>query len=301
MRIANLKATLLAGVMVFAYGTNVLADPLVIAVANENKTGVSVFTNPNVTDTEYSILTGLDGPPDAPGQTVLILEEGSPPRWTNDTLNEIDRRYGGDGTPPSQDLSKVPFQNGDVIRLSQGDDDNAPIEIFDPEEDEGGDEKGPSRTSDGDDDGLSNVADGLVLKDGLWNRIAGHTGFEGCGPKLPGQVRSILPEFPDEQRNMTFSHPFNPQTDLGFDSSMLILWGQTSPTEWTGFVELPTAGTAQAGIEFGMALELEILSAKEIEIYSTLTIRLSEFTAKLMESTTLCTATSNMALRYIGN
>lgn len=291
MKFSKLKALMLASSVVLAMGANALADPLVIVVPNPSGKGVSVYTNATVTDLEYAILTGLDAPPEAPGQTVLLLEEGAPPRWTNDTVDEIDRRHRGDGSPPTQDLSKVPFQNNDVIELVEDIEPDAPMEIFDEDDD---DNKG------GDDDGLPNVSGGIVLQDGTWNRIAGHTGFEGCGPKLPGQVRSILPSFPNETRNMTFSTPFNPHTDLGFDSQILILWSQTSPNEWVGNVELPTAGSAQAGIEFGITLDLEILSNTEMDIYSNVTVRLSEFTAGILESNRLCTATSNMTLRYIG-
>ncbi len=300
MRISKFKSVLLASAIVFAMGSPVLADPLVIVVPNPSGNGVSVYTNDTITDLEYAILTGLDAPPEAPGQTILFLEEGSPPRWTNDTIAEIDRRHRGDGSPPTQDLAKVPFQSGSVIELSEQGDAKAPIEIFDEDEDEGSDGPGKNGEDDGGDDGLPNVSTGIVLQDGIWNRVAGHTGFEGCGPKLPGQVRSILPNFPDETRNMTFSTPFNPHTDLGFDSTILILWSQTSPNEWVGNVELPTTGAAQAGFELGITLDLELLSDTEIDIYSNVTVRLSEFTAQILESSRLCTATSNMTLRYIG-
>ncbi len=302
MKISKLKSLMLASSVVLALGANALADPLVIVVPNPSGNGVSVYTNPTITDLEYAILTGLDAPPEAPGQTVLFLEEGAPARWTNDTIGEIDRRHRGDGSPPTQDLSKVPFQNNDVIELIDDIEPKAPWEIFDEDEDDNGEKGGGDEDrKSGDDDGLPNVSGGIVLKDGNWNRIAGHTGFEGCGPKLPGQVRSILPSFPDETRNMTFSTPFNPHTDLGFDSQILILWSQTSPNEWLGNVELPTAGSAQAGIEFGITLELELLSSTEMEMYSNVIVRLSEFTANILESSKLCTATSNMTLRYMGN
>lgn len=295
MKFSKLTSVMLASSIVLALGANALADPLVIVVPNPSGNGVSVYTNATITDLEYAILTGIDAPPEAPGQTVLFLEEGAPPRWTNDTIGEIDRRHRGDGSPPMQDLSKIPFQNNDVIELIDDIAPNAPREIFDDDDDDTGEDR-----KSGDDDGLSNISGEIALKDGNWNRIAGHTGFEGCGPTLPGQVHSILPRFPDETRNMTFSTPFNPHTDLGFDSQILILWSQTSPNEWVGNVELPTAGSAQAGIEFGITLELELLSNTEMEMYSNVIVRLSEFTANILESSKLCTATSNMTLRYIG-
>lgn len=301
MKISKFKSVLLASAMVIAASSSVLADPLVIVVPNPSGNGVSVYTNPTVTDLEYAVLTGLDAPPEAPGQTILFLEEGAPPRWTNDTIEEIDRRHRGDGSPPTQDLSLVPFQNNDVIELSDDLAPKAPMKIFDEDDDADGDKGSDDPSKSVGDDGEPNVSTGIQLKDGKWNRIAGHTGFEGCGPKLPGQVRSILPNFPDETRNMTFSTPFNPHTDLGFDSTILILWSQTPPNEWFGNVELPTSGNAQAGFELGITLDLELLSNTEIDIYSNVIVRLSEFTAQILESSKLCTATSHMTLRYIGS
>ena len=296
-----------AGMSVMLAGA-ALADPLVIVVVDPQGNGVSVFTNDTITDAEYSLITGIDVPPEAPGQNVLVLEEGKNARWTNDTIDEIDRHYGGDGAPPSRDLNKSPNAPGEVIDLTRPPSGSKAIEIFDeddaentgngPEDDK--DNNGNDQKS-GDDDGTPNVSSGIELKSGNWQISPGETVFEGCGAKLPGQIRSAMPNISGQVKAFTFSRPFNPQTDMDFYAPLLVLWSQTSPSEWFGFVELPENGGAQAGVEFGISMEMDLISPTEIDILSLVEVHLSSFAAKLLESSQVCKASTPGILRYVGS
>jgi hypothetical protein len=186
--------------------------------------GGGVIQQPgNLTVVEIGLLPGMKAAP--PGVTGLILEQGKPPRWTTLSPEDVDRKYGGDGTPEVRLFPEVEDKRDDKT-----------IEIF-PE------------------DG-STVSDGRIAPNaGHWigNNIS--QTFEGCPPNVAGPIRAQTATLDNARIQGDIGPSFT-----GNDISPDLLWTQTGPNAWIGEMD-----RRQGSVGMRMQWAVKVLSPATID------------------------------------
>lgn len=196
--------------------------------------------------------------------SIVILEEGMPPRWSRAPLDEIDRQFGGDGdveveldhTPrPPEKLP--PAKKTEPIDLSKLPE-KAPEELFD--EDGAGSSIQPT--------------------DGTWVPELVSQKMAGCTGMLAGAMKQQIP--PSTPRELAFSNPFEPASiGPGFAR---FSWKKTDPNSWVStIVEVsPETVGKQVGMAFSNRQWIEIRDADTIGIRTRIELNLAPHLARMM-------------------
>lgn len=266
-----------AGVLgaLFAGGAALADQPLVIAVPNPDGTGVTTYSRPGITDTDYAVTTGIMPPPEGAGATVLVLEPGKPARWTNDSVDALDRAYGGDGTPETRDLRDPDQAKPPIAR----DGATAPIEVF------GAPAEAPA------------VAGAIQPRDGTWKLAQGQTDFTGC-PSVRDMIVKLLANrgASDQTRPLTFSHPFKPQ-EVMFGGDYKVTWTREGPNRWRGVGDVSGMVPAQS-FTMDMRFMVTVVSPEAIDVESMVTMTFPPHLAKSMGGD--CSGRTPGTLRRVG-
>ncbi|MCP1200027.1 hypothetical protein [Notoacmeibacter sp. MSK16QG-6] len=246
--------------MAYAQTAEPSSQTIIVATPKANGKGAEFRTIDRIT-----VQSGLpddvwNAPDDA---SIVILEEGMPPRWSRADLDDIDRQFGGNGEveveldhtprpprklPPANktepvDLSKLPGK--------------ASEELFDRE-------------------GFRSIQPA----DGTWVPELVSQKMTGCTDMLAGVMKQQIP--PSKAREMTFSKPFDP-TSIG-PGFARFSWKKTGPNSWTStIVEVsPETTGEQIGMTFSNRQQIEIRNASTIGIRTQIKLKLAPHLAKMI-------------------
>lgn len=259
----------------FAGGVALADQPLMIVVPNPDGTGVTTYSRPGITDTDYAVTTGIMPPPEGAGPTVLVLEPGKPARWSNDSVDALDRAYGGDGTPEARDLRDPDQARTPIARDSAA----APIEVFDAPAD------------------VPAMAGAIQPRDGTWKLTQGQTDFTGC-PSVRDMIVRLLANrgTQGDSRALTFSHPFQPR-EVMFGGDYKVTWTREGPNHWRGVGDISDMVPAQS-FTMDMRFAVTVVSPEAIDVESMVTMTFPPPLAKSMGGD--CSGRTPGTLRRVG-
>jgi hypothetical protein len=230
--------------------------------------------------------------------TGVILEAGQPPRLTYETLEALDRRFGGDGIPdtpppstmpantppanPAQPLPTAhipetplpPAQVPDVIPLADIPE-GVPMELIDRES-------------------ITYIA----LRDGLWKSTLDFNFEAGCPPQVGPAVRAMVGN--GATTRARFSSPYHP-TDFS-DQLAFAPWKRVSAN---GFVAGPFSPSGAAGMPPGMSFSIlyimEAVSPEQVNVWAQVILTLPPAIAAMIGGRARCLAEGNGTYTYIGD
>lgn len=256
----HIRIFALAGLLLGA-SSALAAEPLVIAVPRDDGKGVTVYTRPGMTDQGYAALTGIAPPPEGGGATILILEPGKPARWSNDTPDAVDRRYGGLGKPVAKDLTQPDADPAPIARETEA----RPIEVFD--------DPAPAEAG---------MAGAIQPRDGTWKLTQGTTAFSGCDESIRTMVTQLLAgkARPEGTRALTFKRPFDPEQVM-FGADYNVTWTREGPNRWRGVGDLSNMVSEQA-FTMDMGFVIEVASPGAIVLESTVVMTFPPHLTKIM-------------------
>lgn len=212
--------------------------------------------------------------------TAVILEEGKPPRLAFDTLEEIDRRFNGDG---AVDLS------GQVIHLEDADgnldkpavislDDipeGVPIELFEND--------GPNY---------------IALRDGQWRTEIVDVKQTGCPAQIVPMIKQMVGG--GAITNVKFSTPYHP-TDFS-EQLDFATWKKISPNGWVSepFSPLGAGQNMPPGMEFSIKYTMIATSKEQLSVWSRVQLTLPGIMSAIAGGSTKCIAEGRGYYKYAG-
>lgn len=204
--------------------------------------------------------------------TGVILEPGKPPRLTYDSLENLDRRYGGNG---AVDLAgqvinldgrggpKDSLTPAEVISLDDIPE-HAPIELFE--------------------DDLPSY---ITLRDGPWRSSMAMQSASGCPPQLSPIIEAMVGTGGDTTAQ--FSTPFYPSDFL--EEMNMATWKHVSAN---GYVSDPFSPTGDAslppGMSFLVSYAMKALTSEKVEVWVKVEMTLPKVMAAMAGSSTTCVA-----------
>lgn len=204
-------------------------DTVVVTRAADGS-GAEINVREALTPADAAVLFGISPPPSS--DAILIIEPGETPRWSTESLAEIDRELGGDG---SVEIDLFP------------DDGPAP----------------ETRTQSGGDGRVASIFDGprIQPRDGVWQTAQGEVQAVDC----PSMISSNLSQFanagtPPGPQSVTFDDPFDPAVLPGM-SNLDLAWLPNGENSWIGGGNLAGAG----GMSPYMQLTVTVVSPARIE------------------------------------
>ncbi|MCF6302719.1 MAG: hypothetical protein L3J13_05905 [Devosiaceae bacterium] len=226
--------------------------------------------------------------------TAVILEQGKPPRLSYNSLENIDRRYGGDGDviPDNQPIS-IP--------------DNQPSALIDP--------KGEKEVSERDEISLDDIPwddipqqvpmelfendspNSIALRDGIWRSEMEFQFNDGCPPQIAPLVTSMVGN--GASTRAAFSNPYHP-SDFS-DQLDRIEWKRVSPNGYVSEPFSPVGGAQMPpGMSFSILYAMEAVSPEKVNVWVQVQLTLPEFMAAMVGGSTNCIAEANGNYSYSG-
>ncbi|WP_114389737.1 hypothetical protein [Notoacmeibacter marinus] len=196
--------------------------------------------------------------------SIVILEEGMPPRWSRAPLDEIDRQFGGDGEveveldhTPSPPQKLPPEKKGKPVDLSKlkG---KVPEELFDQD----------------------SAGSSIQPADGTWVPELVSQNTTGCPAMLAGAMKQQIP--PSTSRELAFSDPFEP-TSIG-PGFARFSWKKTGPNSWASTIVdvSPETTGKQVGMSFSNRQWIEIRDTDTIGLRTRIKLNLAPHLAKII-------------------
>lgn len=231
--------------------------------------GIKAVSVTSITDWVLSEGYGGLTRADTDKATGVILEEGKPPRLTRDTLETLDKRFGGDGTVNLSDqvihLEDADGELGDPVVISLDDiPEGVPIELFE--------------------DDISNH---IVPLDGLWHSAITDHSQTGCPPQLAPMIESMVGS--GSTTNVQFSNPYHP-TDFS-DQLGFATWKRVSINGFVSDPFSPIGGQeAPAGMEFSVQYGMIAVSPVRFDVWSRVSLKLPAMMAAIVGGSSTCIA-----------
>ena len=227
--LASLSAAVIAAPAAAQYNPG--QDTVVVTRAADGS-GADINVRGSLTPSDAAVLFGITPPPSP--DAILILDSGQSPRWSTETLADIDRELGGDGT--------------------------VEIELFPEDERNAGPETRPA--PDRAPAPSSSPSGSMQPRSGMWQAAPGAVEAVDC----PSMIASNLGSFSSAgridtaPRRITFDQPFNPASLPGLSDQLNFDWLQMDPNTWIGSADLPGA----QGMTPHMQLTVRVVSPEEL-------------------------------------
>ncbi len=241
--------------------------------------GIKVISITSVTDWVLAEGYGNFTKAETDKATSIIFEEGKPPRVAFDTLEVLDKRYGGDG---SVDLSgqtiHLEDSNGNLSKpkvISLDDiPEGVPIKLFE--------------------DDIKNY---ITLRDGLWRSSITSQSQKGCPPQIAPMVKKMVGK--GATTKVKFSTPYHP-TDFS-DQLGLAVWRRVSANGFVSKPFSPIGGQAMPqGMKFSVQYGMVAVSPERFNVWSRVTLKLPAMMATMMGGSSTCVAEGRGHYTYSG-
>ncbi len=223
--------------------------------------------------------------------TAVILEQGKPPRLSYDSLENIDRRYGGDGDviPDRQPIALVdPKGENEASETDEISPDGIPadeIPLYDIPE------QVPMELFEND------SPNSIAMRDGLWLSEMEFQFNDGCPPQIAPMVQNMVGSGASTQ--VKFSSPYHP-SDFS-DQLENINWKRVSPNGYVSEPFSPVGGAQMPpGMSFSILYAMEAVSAEKVNVWVQVSLTLPEIMAAMIGGSTNCIAEANGNYSYGG-
>ena len=256
--------------LILLLSTFLLADSVMIVTLDKNGKGI-IQKVKDKTIHDLVVLYGFtkDPPKDT---TALILQEGKRARWTNATQEELEKLYDVEVYEEEEQIGHS--ANNNIPPPDEKDKEiKLPEELKNPEKQP---EKEPEEPSE---EPSSSEVEPL---DGIWKSVFESTNMTGCSAMMQSMLKKFTP--PSAEKKLTFSKPFNPNTDF---MDKQFQWTKIRTNEWKG--KMYSSGQMPQGMAMNGTMVLGVLSKKKMSIQLDQVIKLPEQIAKMMGSSTTCT------------
>lgn len=252
-------------------GYNPGQDTVVITRAPDGS-GATISVRDRLGPTDAAILFGIDMPPSS--DAFLIVEAGRAPRWSTDTLSDIDRELGGDG--------------------------QVEIDIF-PDDGPGHRPDAAPATPRASDSGASGLFSGGAIqpRNGTWQGTPSAPQVLGCPSMIASNMGSFLSagQSAVAPRSFTFDRPFNPAALPGLSDQLNFDWLQSDANTWVGSADLPGA----QGMTPHMRLTVRVASPERIETVGVVFLNFPEQLVRTLGGGGDCRTLAESALVRVGD